>query len=192
MTVIGKTTLKKLIEEKNLITSYKDIDSQITANGFDFRLGALIELKKAGQLRIDKSKAIKPQFGKVWALKEFEKYVDHIEKDNIISLEEGELIELDSKTTYLAVTCEKVNTPENLNFEIEPRSSLFRYCQCGIINGFGEAGYKGRLTIMFKPFLEEAGIDIGVRFIQVSFNTMDSEENYEDQKESNYQDGKII
>ena len=192
MTIIGQKTLKKLIEEENLISDYKDINSQITANGFDFRLAALIEVKKAGKLRIDKTKSIKPQLGKVYIMAGFENYIDNLDTDEMIILEEGTLIELDETKTYLAITCEKVNTPEKLNWAIEPRSSLFRYCQCDIVTGFGEAGYKGLLTVMFKPTIQGAGIDIGVRFMQITFNTLDSDSHYENQNESNYQGGNIL
>ncbi|MBW6462106.1 MAG: hypothetical protein K0B07_03615 [DPANN group archaeon] len=192
MTVLSKETLKNLIKEKNIISDYKDIDYQITANGFDFRLAVLIEVKKAGQLRIDKNSAIKPKLGNAYVLKGFENHIKNLKTENIIVLKEGTLIYLDEKKTYLAVTCEKLNTPENTNFEIEPRSSLFRYCQCDIVTGFGEAGYRGILTVMFKPSLPGAAIDIGVRFMQVSFNILDSNAHYNDQKENNYQGGNIL
>ncbi|NOQ56045.1 MAG: hypothetical protein GQ477_04540 [Nanohaloarchaea archaeon] len=189
---MGSETLKRLIKEQDIISDYKDIDIQITANGFDFRLAALIEVKKAGQLRIDKSGAKRPELGTAYVLKGFEGHIKNIETEKTIILDEGTLIELDDKKTYLAVTCEKVNTPENTNFEIEPRSSLFRYCQCDIVTGFGEAGYRGLLTVLFKPTLPNAAIDIGVRFMQVSFNRLDSDAHYEDQKENSYQGGNIL
>lgn len=192
MTVLSKETLINLIKEKDIISNYKDIDTQITANGFDFRLAALIEVKKAGQLRIDKKSAKKPELGIAYILEGFENHIKNIDTEQTIILKEGTLIYLDNKKTYLAITCEKVNTPENTNFEIEPRSSLFRYCQCDIVTGFGEAGYNGILTVLFKPSLPGAAIDIGVRFMQVSFNKLDANSHYENQKENNYQGGNIL
>ena len=192
MTVIGRETLKKLIEEQNVITDYKNIEKQLTPNGFDFRLAALIEVTKAGQLRIDKAKAKKPEFGTAWIMEEFENHINDIDTEYQNVIEEGTLIELYPKNIYLAITCESLNTPENLNFEIAERSSLLRYCQCGIMNGFGEAGYRGNLTVMLKPYLNGAGIDIGVSFIQLIFNKLDSNGNYDNQKTANYQDGKIL
>lgn len=192
MTVLGKETLIHFIKEKDMISDYKDIDTQITANGFDFRLAALVEVKKAGQLRIDKAGAKKPELGTAYVLEGFEGHIKNIDTEKTIILKEGTLIDLDDRKTYLAVTCEKVNTPENTNFEIEPRSSLFRYCQCDIVTGFGEAGYRGILTVLFRPSLPGAAIDIGVRFMQLAFNRLDSDSHYEDQKENNYQGGNIL
>ncbi len=192
MTVIGNKGLRKMIQDQGLISSYRDMDSQITANGFDLRLAALIEVDKAGELRIDKKSARKPVLGHAYIMEGMEDAISGIACKETEIISEGELVDLESSRTYLAVTCEKINAGEGLNFELEPRSSLFRYCQCGLINGFGEAGYKGRLTVLFKPFLDGAAIDMGVRFIQVCFNRLDSKEHYENQKESNYQDGRIL
>lgn len=191
MSVLSKTTLEKLILEKNLVDNYKSLEEQLTPNGMDFRLGAVIEVEKSGTITISKDKAVKPSFGIAWVLKGYEHVVDGLDLRALIVVEEGDAIKLEKNQPYLVISCESVNTPEDIQFKLEIRSSLFRYGNCILETGFGEAGYKGRMTCLMYSLLGTE-IDAGVRFCQLAFYKLDGKEHYEKQKHTNYQGGKIV
>ena len=191
MTVLSRTTLEKLILEKKLVENYKSLEEQLTPNGMDFRLGAIIEVEKSGTITISKERMKKPIFGKAYVLKGFEHYVDGIEVKEIISLDEGTPVILQGNKPYLVLSCETVNTPEDIQFKLEIRSSLFRFGNCILETGFGEAGYRGKLTNLLYSILGTE-IEIGVRVCQLAFYQLDGKEHYEKQKQTNYQGGKIV
>jgi len=180
-----------MILKHGLVDDYEDLEKQITANGIDFRVGAVVEVVEAGTMRINKADCDMPKFGQVWAMDGFEHVVSDIECGQKQVVPKGTLVELKKGVPYLFITCEKVNTPKDYNFTIQCRSSLFRMTQSVLATAFGEAGYRGVLTLMVVPVLD-TGVDIGVRFCQIVFSKLDSSSHYELQKEASYQDGKII
>ncbi len=188
MVVLSRKDILDMIKKENMVENYKDLELQVTPNGFDLRLCALIEVKEAGVLTIDKSKVRKPVFGKIYVLKGYEDCVKDIKGSVVVK--EG-LVDLKRLTPYLAVSCEKINTPKNIKTKIEIRSSLFRINQAFIETGFGEAGYKGRLTFLLSTLLDTK-IELGVRFAQIAFYELKDEADYEEQKEKSYQGGRII
>ena len=188
---MSKKTLENMIKEKNLVSDYNNLDKQLTANGIDFRAAAIIEVLEAGTMRIKKEDCQKPKFGRVWVMNGFEHVVDGVSCDEKITVDEGTLVNLKKETPYLFVTCEKVDTPKDYNFTIQCRSTLFRMTQSVLATAFGEAGYRGVLTLMVVPVLD-TGVDVGVRFCQIVFSKLDNESHYEEQGETNYQDGKVI
>jgi deoxycytidine triphosphate deaminase len=100
-------------------------------------------------------------------------------------------VKLDRLRPYLVITCEEVNAPSQLMFHIAPRSSLFRLTQSVLGCSFGEAGYRGFLTFMLLPFADSE-IELGARFAQLSFSELKGEAQYAEQKESNYQGGRLF
>ena len=188
---LGKKNIEKMIKENDLVIDYENLDKQLTANGIDFRVAAIIEVVEAGTMHIKKDECKKPKFGNLWVMENFENVVDGVDCEKKEVVPEGFFVELKKETPYLFITCESVNTPKDYNFTIQCRSSLFRMTQSVLATAFGEAGYRGVLTLMVAPLMD-TGVDIGVRFCQIVFSKLDTESHYEEQKETNYQDGKVI
>ncbi len=191
MTNLSRDVLKKEIIDDKLVENYEDLDVQLTANGIDFRLAAIIEVKKAGELRIKKEDIIPPVLGTAYVMEGFESVLDSLKLDKIVVHPKGTPVKIKKLTPYLVISCEKVNTKTYLNFKIECRSSLFRITQSVLETSFGEAGYRGMLTFLLFSLLDTK-IDLGVRFAQIVFSTLEGSAHYEDQKESSYQGGKVI
>ena len=180
--------LKQLILEKNLISNYCGLDEQLTANGFDVRLAALVEVRDGGRLGMKKEKNRAPKLGKAYVWKGYEERIQGYGIEELAVVEE---VQLKPLQPYLAVSCEHVSTPNNLMIHITPRSSLFRLTQSLLGCSFGEAGYCGFLTFLLLPF-SIGEIELGARFAQLSFSELKGEGDYLAQKENSYQGGKLF
>ena len=186
---LSRDSLKKHIVEGKLITNYADLDGQLTANGVDVRLAAIIEVIDGGKLAISKQDNMSPKLGRAVVLPGFENRLDGYDiQEKIVG---AGIIKLNRLKPYLVITCEEVNTPSNLMFHIAARTSLFRLTQSLLGSTFGEAGFKGYLTFMLLPFADSE-IELGARFAQLCFTELKGEAHYEGQKESNYQGGKLF
>ncbi len=187
---LTKDLMRQLIEQQELITHFDELDMQLTANGVDVRLAAVVEVLDGGKLAVAKSDNKPPRLGSAIALTGFEDRLDgyDIADKKIV---DNATVKLEKLKPYLIITCERVNTPSNLMFHIQPRSSLFRMTQSMLGHAFGEAGYKGFLTFMLVPTLD-CEIELGARFAQLSFTELKGEASYESQKESSYQGGKLF
>ena len=187
---LSKDVLKQLIINQKLVTNLSDLDGQLTPNGVDVRLAAIVEIVDGGRLAVSKGDNKPPQLGTAVVLKGFENRLAGYDiKD--MKVVDGCVVKLERLRPYFVITCEEVNTPPNLMFHIAARTSLFRLTQSLLGCTFGEAGYKGFLTFMLLPFLE-GEIELGSRFAQLSFTELRGESHYEHQKESNYQGGKLF
>ena len=187
---LSKDMVRGLILEKQLLTNYSDLDKQLTANGVDVRLAGIIEVLDAGKLAIEKSDNRLPKLGKALVLKGFEDRLDDYDVSEKSVVAAGS-VKLEPLKAYLVMTCERVNTPSDLMIHAGPRSSLFRFTQSLMGLTFTEAGYKGYLTFLLFPILG-GELELGARIAQLSFSQLTGESNYEDQKETNYQGGKIF
>jgi len=185
---LSRQVLKSLIRDKNLVTNFADLEHQLTANGFDVRLAAIVEIKDAGKLAISKANNAPPKLGKAFVLEGFE---DRLKGYEVEDIQTRESVKLERLRPYLVITCEEVNTPGNLMIHIGARSSLFRLTQSLLGTTFGEAGYKGFLTFMLLPILD-GEVELGARIAQLSFGELKGSAHYEDQKETNYQGGKLF
>jgi len=185
---LSKEEVRMLILQKELFTQYGDLDGQLTANGFDVRLAALVEVNGGGKLGIQKEANKPPQLGKAFVWKGYE---DRVQGYGVGKVEIAQSVLLRPLQPYLAVTCEKVMTPLHVMFHITPRSSLFRLTQSLLGCSFGEAGYHGFLTFLLLSFLASE-IELGARFAQLSFSELKGTANYTEQKEANYQGGKLF
>lgn len=187
---LSREVLKSRILSNNLVTDYADVDSQLTANGFDVRLAAVVEIDDAGKLAVQKSDNRPPKLGKAYVLKGFEDRLQGYDIKEQIVVDKLS-VKLERLKPYFAVTCERVNTPSDLMFHIVARTSLFRLTQSALIATVGEAGYKGFLAFMLLPFLD-GEIELGSRFAQFCFSELRGSAHYEAQKETNYQGGKLF
>lgn len=191
MAAISRRELKEQIEKEKVIMGYEDLEKQLTSNGIDIRVCAIIEIEKAGEIGIVKKEHKKPRFGKVWVMKGMKDYVEGIDADEVIEVKKGEKISLKSMKPYLVVSCEEVKCPKNWFFKIEIKSSLFRLAQIILETAFGEADYKGKLTFLLLPTLDTA-LAIGASIAQIAFYELTSEASYEEQYSTSYQGGKIV
>lgn len=191
MTTLSRDALEKEIRENRLVEGFERLESQLTANGIDFRIAGLIEVARGGVLPVDKSRSVPPALGNAWVLPGFEDALNGLAVRKIEVLGAGTPVALKKLVPYLALSCETVNTPEKYTFKIEARSSLFRLAQCVLETAFGEAGYRGRLTFLLFSLLDSK-IELGARFAQVSFSTLEGTSHYEKQRETSYQGGKIL
>lgn len=187
---LSKDILKSMIVEKGLITGFADLDGQLTANGIDTRLAAIIEILDGGKLAVVKTNNKPPKLGKAFVLKGFEDRLEgyDIKEKHIVN---SGTVKLERLRPYFVITCEKVDTPSHLMLQIAPRTSLFRLTQSLLGCGLSEAGYQGFLTFMMVSLLDSE-IELGARFAQLSFTELKGEAHYEQQKESNYQGGKLF
>lgn len=187
----SRPVLKSIIEKQKLVSGFRDLDKQLTANGIDLRLAALVEIIDGGKLAVEKSDNKMPKLGKAFVLKGYEMRLAEYGLQDIQSVDEKFAVKLNPLRPYFAVTCEEVNIPSNIMCHIESRTTLFRLTQSGLFTTVGEAGYRGFLTFMLLPFLGSE-IELGSRFSQLVFTELKGEGHYEQQKESNYQGGKLF
>jgi deoxycytidine triphosphate deaminase len=187
---LSRDVVKQLILEKNLVTNYADIDAQLTANGFDVRLAGVVEIVDGGKLAVIKSDNRPPKLGRAFVLKGFENRLDGYDVKEKLVMASGS-VKLEKLKPYFVLTCEEVNTPSDLMIHAALRTSLFRLTQSILGCGFTEAGYKGYHAFMLLPFMD-GEIELGARFAQFSFVELKGHANYESQKESNYQGGKLF
>ena len=187
----SRPVLRSIIEKQKLVSGYRDLDKQLTANGIDLRLAALVEIIDGGKLAVEKSDNKMPKLGKAFVLKGYEMRLAEYGLHDIQSVEEKFSVKLDKLKPYFAVTCEEVNIPSNIMCHIESRTTLFRLTQSGLFTTVGEAGYRGFLTFMLLPFLGSE-IELGSRFSQLVFTELKGEGHYEQQAQSNYQGGKLF
>jgi len=186
---LSKPVLKMLIESQSLVTGFDDLDAQLTANGIDVRVCAIIEITNAGKLAINKQNNVSPKIGKVFVLPGYESRLDGYESEEIITT--TDFVDLQAGKPYLIVTCEKLKMPRNMMAHLANRSSVFRFTQSTMSFGFIEAGFEGYLTFLLNPSLN-GSIQLGARVAQVAFSMLTGESHYGEQKETNYQGGKIF
>jgi len=187
---LSKEVLRSCIVEKKLITDFFDVEGQLTANGFDARLAAVVEVLDGGRLAINKKENRAPTLGKAFVLKGFEDRLEGYDFTEKVVLNSG-FVKLNALRPYLVITCEKINAPTDLMFHITSRSSLFRFTQSILGYGFGEAGYSGFLAFLLFAALDSE-VELGVRFAQLSFSELRGHAHYQDQKECNQQGGKLF
>jgi len=187
---LSRDVLKSMIAQNNLITGFADLDGQLTANGIDTRLACIIEILDGGKLAISKANNKTPKLGRAFILKGYEDRLEgyDIKEKNVV---DSGIVKLERLRPYFVITCEKVNTPNNLMLQIAPRTSLFRLTQSLLGCGLSEAGYQGFLTFMMVSLLDSE-IELGARFAQLSFIKLEGEAHYEQQKQANYQGGKLF
>ncbi|MBW3019294.1 hypothetical protein KY329_03870 [Candidatus Woesearchaeota archaeon] len=186
---LSRSAVKELVEKDKLVEGYDNIDKQLTANGFDVRVCALVEIKDGGKLAIEKSNNVPPKLGKAYVLPGYEDRLDSYEiEEKIVT---AGFVKLKKHQPYFLITAERFNFPEYLMGHNSHRSSIFRFTQSMICFGFDEAGYKGYLAFMLVPFLDSE-VELGSRVASVSFVHLTGRANYEEQFECNQQGGKLF
>ena len=157
MTNLSRDVLEKEISENKLVGGVENLDKQLTANGIDVRLAAIIEVVEGGTLAVEKARCNPPVLGQAWVMSGFENVLEGLDVKETIVLDEGSVVDLKKNVPYLVVSCETVDVPEKYMFKIETRSSVFRLMQGVLETAFGEAGYRGNVTVRERVHLETLG-----------------------------------
>ena len=162
---LNKHQLRDLIEEKQLITEYPDLETQLQPNGFDFTAGEIHGYKGKGKLDFSNSEREIPETEKIKPKKKNEE-----DKYGWWELKKG---------VYKVVMNEKVDIPENLVGFAYPRSSLLRM-GATIDNAVWDSGYKGGGEFMLTVSNPE-GIEVkeNARVNQIVFVEVDETEGYD-------------
>jgi len=186
---VSGPVLRQLIEREGIVSGYDAIDKQLTANGFDVRACAFVEILEGGRLAIDKKNHVPPKLGRAFVLPGFESRLGGYGVSEVI-VTEG-FVDLKQHRPYFVMTCERVKMPKNMMMHTAHRTSLFRFAQSLMGFGFTEAGYEGYLTFVLVPFLDGA-VEIGARVAQVSFAMLQGEGDYAQQREFSQQGGTLF
>ena len=185
---LNQDSLRSLISS-GLVSNFENVNKQLTANGFDVRVCAFVEVLKGGKLAINKENNVPPTLGRAFVLPGYESRLNDYSVSEIITTEN--FVDLLQGRPYFVVTCEEVNIPDNIMLTLAHRTSLFRFTQSIMGFGFGEAGYKGYLTFMLIPSLD-CSVQLGSRVAQMSFSLLTGKADYSSQHEANYQGGKLF
>ncbi len=153
--MLNRQEIERLTKEKQLITGYSDLDTQLTPNGFDLTVGNIFEFSGVGVLDFSNKKRLLPETRQL-----------SLEREN--SQDEGGWWNL-SRGVYKVRSNETINLPSDLIAIAFPRSSLLRmgaFTQTGV----WDAGFKGKsefILLVGNPF----GLKIqqNARVIQIIF-----------------------
>ncbi len=154
MSCISKKEIRRLILEKNLISDYVDLETQLQPNGFDCTLRKIGKINGEGRLDFDNSMRELPEVMEI----EF--------SNDWVYLQKG---------YYRAYINEIVKIPENMMALARPRSSLIR-AGANVLTAVWDAGYEGRSEVGLVVY-NEKGIWLkrNARIVQLVFFTLDSE-----------------
>ena len=162
--MLNKAEIKQLIEEKDFIQGYMNLEKQITPNGFDLTVEKIFSIDEAGSVDFSNNERVVPQGKELTAQKRKEE-----DKYGWWTLPKG---------VYKVKTNETVNMPNNLTAIAFTRTTLLRmgaFTQ----NGVWDAGFKGKsefVLVVENP----AGINIkqNARVIQLVFLRVEETEEY--------------
>lgn len=164
--MLNGNEIKQLIEEKELVSNYCKLDTQLTQNGIDLTMAEIFMFEEAGQIDFSNSERETPECEKVNPKKEKES-----DDYGWWKLEPG---------VYKIRTNEILSIPNDMAGFALPRTSLLRM-GVSVENGFWEAGFSGRSEALLNvgnPY----GVNVkeNARVIQMAFFYINEvEEGYE-------------
>ena len=154
MSCISKNEIRRLILEKNLISDYLDLETQLQPNGFDCTLKKIGKIRGEGRIDFDNTARLIPEVREI----EF--------RNEWIYLEKG---------YYRVFLNEIVKIPENMMALARPRSSLVR-AGANILTAVWDAGYEGRSEAGLVVYNEDGlWLRKNSRIVQLVFFTLDSQ-----------------
>lgn len=127
--MLNREEIRKLIQEKNLIEGYMNLDIQLTPNGFDLTVGSIFEFDSAGTLDFSNKERKIPEGKEILAQKQ--RSEDKFGWWNL------------KPAIYKVKTNETINLPLDLIALSFSRTSLLRmgaFTQ----HGAWDAGFKGK------------------------------------------------
>lgn len=164
--MLGKEQLLELIEDKDLISDYPHLETQINPNGFDLTVGQVREFRGRGKLDFSNSEREIPSTKKIKPEKK-----DEEDRYSWWTLGPG---------SYKIITNETVSLPLDIAAIAFPRSSLLRSGSF-VQHGVWDAGFEGKsefILVVRNP----QGLEIkeNARISQIVFiRTTGSKEGYE-------------
>jgi len=169
--ILNREELRKMIEEKDLIQDFIDLETQLTPQGFDLTAGEIHRYEGKGKLDFSNSERKIPVSTRIKPEK------DKGDDYGWWNLDKG---------VYKVVMNEKVDIPNDLAGFAYPRSSLLRM-GCSIENAVWDSGYTGTGAFMLVVENEE-GVSIkeNARVNQLVFHkTEETQQGYS----GRYQEG---
>jgi len=162
--MLNKAEIRKLVEEKKLISGYINLETQLTPNGFDLSAGELFSFPSAGKVDFSNKERILPEGLALNPVK-----TSAEDKFGWWHLKAG---------IYKIRTNEIVSLPNDLAAIAFPRSTLLR-CGAFVHNGVWDAGFSGRsefVLVVGNP----QGLDLkqNARVIQLIFFPVTETEGY--------------
>jgi len=126
--LLNKEEIRKLIEEKQLISEFIDLETQLQPNGFDLTVRSIEMLKNRGEIDFSNANRKLPQTEEIKSLGFIYPNIP------FWNLKQG---------TYLLTFNEVLKLPKNIAGISNQRSTMMR---CGVSSsiGFWDAGYEGR------------------------------------------------
>lgn len=162
--MLNKKEINQLIEEKNLIENWINLDKQLTPSGFDLTVSQIFEFDSIGALDFSNSQRIVPK-GKL-ILPEKKNSEDKFGWWNL------------KKGAYKIKTNEVVNLPNDLSGFGFTRTSVLRmgaFTQ----NGVWDAGFKGKGEfILVVENIYGIKIKENARIVQLVFFKVEETEEY--------------
>ncbi len=154
MSCLSKREIRRLIEEKGLISDYVDLETQLQPNGFDCTLRKIGKISGEARIDFDNTERVLPEVSEI----EF--------RNGWVYLNRG---------YYRAYINEIVRIPENLMALARPRSSLIR-AGANVLTAVWDAGYQGRSEVGIVVY-NDSGVWLkkNARIVQLVFFTLDSE-----------------
>ncbi len=144
--MLNREEIRELILEKNLVSGYIDLESQLTPNGFDMTVCKIYKFEGAGALDFSNKERVLPDTPELMAVKN-----SSDDKYGWWNLSSG---------VYKVLTNEVVTLPNDLIATAFSRSSLLRmgaFTQ----NGVWDAGFSGR-----SEFVLNVGNPLGIKVKQ--------------------------
>jgi len=137
--MLNREELSVLIRDKELVSGYMDLETQLTPNGFDLTVSQICRFAGQGSLDFSNKERVLPQTEEMPVIKD-----KPDDRFGWWSLKNG---------VYKVATNEIVSIPNDLIAVAYPRSSLLRM-GCFTQTAVWDAGYKGRsefLLIVENP-----------------------------------------
>lgn len=153
--MLTKEKIKELIENKNLIENFPDLETQLSENSFDLTAKKILKFKGKGQQDFSDSEQVIPETEIIKPQKKNNK-----DKYGWWKLKKG---------TYKIKTNEKVNLPDNMTGKIFPRACIVKMgslISANIVN----KGYQGNFELLLVVENPE-GIELkeNARIAQIVF-----------------------
>ena len=162
--MLNKKEIQQLIQEKNLVQGYINLDKQLAPNGIDLTVNKIFKFTQAGSLDFSNSERVVPQGDEILPKKR-----QKSDKYGWWELEKG---------VYKIRTNEVVSLPANLAALGFSRTSVLRM---GALtqNGVWDAGFSGKGEFILAVGNPQ-GINIkqNARIIQLIFYRVEETEEY--------------
>lgn len=163
--ILNSKMIKDLVIEKDMISNYIDLDTQLQPNGFDLTIN-IRSLSKMNNgffapvpsIDFGNTNRVLPKYNSV-----------RLEDENWIALTVG---------SYAFVFNEFLKLPSNIMAECKPRSTMLR-CFCDVRNAYWDRGFSGVSSGLLVVY-EHCVLYQNARIAQMKFETLEDDGNVYD------------